>query len=368
MKLSNYSQGRDNNFNLIRIVAALAVLVGHSFPLAIGTGAVEPLGESLGMSMGSIAVDVFFITSGFLVTSSLLNRQSTIEFIWARALRIFPALLVMLFLTVFVLGVFFTSLPTLTYLSLPETYIYLAKCATLITGVVYNLPGVFDSNPYKNAVNGSLWTMPHEVRMYAILAAVWFALRIIPKLRLTAFQTVIVAFAFVAGIYVLASHFFPLPQAIFARLFFMFFVGATFYVLREYIVLSRGLFWLFVIGLSVATGDKHAFFVVYVFAIAYILFYLAYVPSGLIRRYNQLGDYSYGIYIYAFPIQQSVAALIPGVSVPQMILISAAATILLATLSWHFLERRALSLKAHYIGHTRRLLAFGLTNASMGKR
>lgn len=59
MKLSIYSQGRDNNFNLIRIVAALAVLVTHSFALAIGSGDAEPFRESLGMTMGSIAVDVF---------------------------------------------------------------------------------------------------------------------------------------------------------------------------------------------------------------------------------------------------------------------------------------------------------------------
>jgi peptidoglycan/LPS O-acetylase OafA/YrhL len=144
----------------------------------------------------------------------------------------------------------------------------------------------------------------------------------------------------------------------------MFFIGATFYVLREYIVLLRWLFWFFVISLSFAIGDIHVFFVVYVFVIAYILFYLAYVPSGLIRRYNQLGDYSYGVYIYAFPVQQAVAALIPGVSVPQMILLSATTTILLATLSWHLLERRCLSHKAHYVGHTRRLLAFGLTRQS----
>jgi peptidoglycan/LPS O-acetylase OafA/YrhL len=208
MKLSNYSQGRDNNFNLIRIVAALAVLVTHSFAVAIGTGDAEPFRGSLGMTMGSIAVDVFFITSGFLVTSSLLNRQSTIEFIWARAVRIFPALLVMLFLTVFVFGVLFTSLPISTYLSLPKTYIYLVKCGTLFMGVDYTLPGVFASNPYKSVVNGSLWTMPYEVCMYAILALVWFALRKSPKLRLTAFKTIVVTFALVAGIYTLVEHFY----------------------------------------------------------------------------------------------------------------------------------------------------------------
>lgn len=369
IKLSNYSQGRDNNFNLIRIVAAYAVLVAHSFPLSIGPGLYTQSSWSFieDMRLGVTAVDVFFITSGFLVTSSLLNRQSTIDFIWARVLRIFPALLVMLFLTVFVLGVLFTSFPISTYFSLSETYTYLARCATLFKGVAYNLPGVFDSNPYKSAVNGSLWTMTHEVRMYAILALVWFSLRITPRLRLIAFQTIIVTFVLVAGIYmIITEHFYFHSPSDFARLFFIFFFGSTFYVLREYIVLSRWLFWFFVIVLLVATGNKHTLFVVYIFTLAYILFYLAYVPSGFIRRYNQLGDYSYGIYIYAFPVQQSVAALIPGISPPQMILVSTPVTILLATLSWHLLERRCLKLKAQNIGHTRRLLAF-LTKASIRK-
>ena len=121
MKLSDFTQGRDNNFNLIRIVAALAVLVTHSFALTVGSGNAEPLRASLGMTMGSIAVDVFFIASGFLVTASLLNRQSAIDFIWARVLRIFPALSVMLFLTVFGLGAFFTSLPAPSYFANPGT-------------------------------------------------------------------------------------------------------------------------------------------------------------------------------------------------------------------------------------------------------
>lgn len=368
MKLSKFTQGRDNNFNLIRIIAAFAVLVTHSFALAIGTGDAEPFRESLGMTLGSIAVDVFFITSGFLVTASLLTRQSTIEFIWARVLRIFPALLAMLVLTVFGLGVFYTSLPLPSYLADSKTYIYLMKCATLITGVAYNLSGVFEGNPYKNAVNGSLWTMPYEIRMYAILAIAWVALRIIKKNRLRMFELAIVTSAVVSGMLVIVRHFYLPTGDQFAILFFMFFSGAAFYVLKEHITFSRLSFWLLVIALlSSAIANKHAFFVVYALTIAYILFYIAYVPSGRIRKYNQMGDYSYGVYIYAFPVQQSVAASIPGVSVLYMLLISASATLLLAALSWHLLERRALGLKGLYVGHTRRILTGGLTAHQPGR-
>jgi peptidoglycan/LPS O-acetylase OafA/YrhL len=348
VKLSNFTQGRDNNFNLIRIIAALAVLITHSFALARGTGAAEPLRDSLGMTMGSIAVDVFFVTSGFLVTASLFTRQSVLEFLWARVLRIFPALLVMLLVTVFGLGLFFTSWPLSSYLIDSQTYGYLLKCATVATGVAYNLPGVFDGNPFKNAVNGSLWSLPYEVRMYAILAVVWAAFRITKKVSIGTFLgPAIVAVAVAAGVVVIARHFYRPPGDQFATLFFMFFSGAALYVLKERITLSRRCFWLFVTALlSSAMVNTHAFFVVYVLTIAYTVLYVAYIPSGVVRTYNQVGDYSYGVYIYAFPVQQSVAALVPGVSVLSLLLISVVVTSLFAALSWHLIERRALGLKA----------------------
>lgn len=357
MKLSHYAQGRDNNFNLIRIVAAMAVLITHSFALAIGSGRAEPFRDSLGMTMGDIAVDVFFITSGFLVTASILTRKSALEFLWARVLRIYPALLVMLFITVFISGVAFTSVSITTYWSSSQTYLYLARCATLLAGVAFNLPGVFEGNPYPNAVNGSLWTMPHEVRMYGILVLVWLGLRSKPEWRLPVFRNTLVAFALAAALYVLAEHLYSHPSSNFPKLFCMFFSGAAFYVLRDHIALNPWVFGMFVIGLISTTGSKHAFFIVYIFAIAYVLFYLAYIPSGPIRKYNKLGDYSYGIYIYAFPVQQSVAALMPGVTVLQMVVISAAITMALAVLSWHFLEKPVLRHKAYLLGRTRRLLA-----------
>jgi peptidoglycan/LPS O-acetylase OafA/YrhL len=171
MKLSDFARGRDNNFNIIRIVAAFAVLVSHAFRLANLSS--EPFETGTGISLGTMAVDIFFITSGFLVTASLVTRVSTLEYLCARALRIFPALLVMVLLTAFGLGLYFTTVPISSYLSSSETYWYILKNSTLITGVYYFLPGVFEHNPFKGSVNGSLWSMVHEVRCYIILAILW---------------------------------------------------------------------------------------------------------------------------------------------------------------------------------------------------
>lgn len=365
MKLAHYTQGRDNNFNLVRIIAAFAVLVSHSFALALGSMVefAEPLKKSLDVTLGSIAVDLFFIASGFLVTGSLLTRKSIVEFLWARLLRIFPALLVMVLLIVFGLGVYFTALPYSTYFADSKTYLFLVKNSTLLAGFAQKLPGVFLGNPVPNVVNGSLWSMPYEVRMYALLAILWTVARLAKQRRFLAFEWALVSIALAAGIWKLfgysAADVLDSGQGRLARLLFAFFSGATFYVLKERITLSRPLFWLLLGALLASALDRRAFFVVYSLAAPYLLFYFAYVPAGFIRRYNRVGDYSYGVYIYAFPVQQSVAALIPQVSVLSMFLLSATITLTLAVLSWHFLERHALDLKGFYVGHTRRLLGAG---------
>lgn len=122
--------------------------------------------------MGGIAVDVFFITSGFLITYSFFSRNNIIAFIWARILRIYPALFVAIVFCVFVVGLFFTTNTISDYLFDPQTFKFFRRNVTLFSGVKYELPGVFTDNPYMNAVNGSLWTLPYEIKMYTYLAII----------------------------------------------------------------------------------------------------------------------------------------------------------------------------------------------------
>ncbi len=361
MKLAKFTGGTDNNFHLVRILAAFAVLVTHSFALTTGSADSEPFRSSLGMTLGSVSVDIFFIVSGFLVTGSLLKTQSAVAFFWARVLRIFPALIAMLVLTVFVLGSIFTSLSLSSYLAAPKTYSYFLKCATLVTGVSWTLPGVFQSNPLKDAVNGSLWTMPYELYMYGIVLGAWLVFGVRSVRRAQVFMVAILTAMAVSGALLLVGHlvFGMEIEAWFIKLFFMFFSGAGFYVLRDRINLSRGAFWICVLALvASAQVDKQLFFAVYVLTLAYVLFYLVYVPSGVVRQYNRVGDYSYGMYIYAFPIQQTVAALLPGVSVLAMVLYSTVGTLFMAVLSWHLLEKRALGLRGFFTLQTRARLQY----------
>ena len=164
-KLSDLTHGHKNNFTLIRFIAATLVLFSHSFTLA--GEKFYPFAKIFGMSLGVLGLDIFFFVSGFLVTASLLIRKEIFAFAWARFLRIYPALFVAVIFSVSV-GAYFTSLPLNTFLNSNLVSNFFIKNITLLDGIGFRLPGVFADNP-RHAVNGSLWTLPWELKMYFVL-------------------------------------------------------------------------------------------------------------------------------------------------------------------------------------------------------
>lgn len=340
--------GRDNNFNLIRFVAAAAVLLTHSYAVVGIDPNMEPMRHMTGKSFGGMAVDAFFIISGFLVTGSLLSRKSAIQFLAARVLRIYPALAMVNILTVFVLGLWLTTFSWHEYLGNSFIYEYLIKNTLLFFGIAYYLPGLFESHVIKGGVNGSLWTMYYEVRMYAILLLTWVILALITNRsrdrKVSKVLAVVAAGAVCTHVF---NHYTGVDEHA-SRLYFMFFSGVLYYLLRARIVLSGHVF-LAALGLFIfGVFFRPAFFLSYHLLLPYIVLYLAYIPDGWVRRYNRLGDYSYGFYIYAFPIQQTVVALNPGVSLAGMLASAFPVTLFFAVLSWHFVEKKALSRSARW--------------------
>lgn len=346
MRLVELSTGRENNLNLVRLVAASAVLFSHSFALSTGSPSVEPLRSTIGMTLGTIAVDVFFLVSGFLVTASISRSESIVDFAISRALRIFPGLIVMLVVTVFGLGLAFTTISFESYLTSPKIYKYLAKCATLFFGMEFRLPGVFEANPYKFSVNGSLWTLPYEVKMYGMLAMLWIALRSAGKRQPLAQGASCLVSVLLSGSYLIYQNVSKGQGDTFLWLFFMFFSGSSYFTFRKYIKLSTVAVCIMVGALLIASQvSRPAFSALYMISITYITFYFSYVPRGVIRRYNNIGDFSYGIYIYAFPIQQAVTMLVPGISPVNLFIWSGMATLGVSIVSWTTVEKQALKLK-----------------------
>ena len=343
MYLEKLARGRDNNLNLLRFVAASLVLVSHSFPLS--GAAYEPLGQWLGISMGELAVDVFFLISGFLVSNSLVTKQDSLFFFKARLVRIFPALWFMLLLTVFVLGPVFSTLSLSEYFLDKDVWRYLYKCGTLVSGVVYALPGVFEHNPYAIAVNGSLWTLPHELKAYIFLWLIWWLVyKLDPQHWFARFRMVFGVICVILLAMFLRQLVDTEAQTFgFGRVFLWIAMGVLASLYQAHIQIKGTIALSFVLALVVAWSMGHVVFqAAYVFCLPYLVAYLAYVPRGFVRGYNRLGDYSYGIYIYAFPIQQMVAAVYSDVSIMTMMGLSFALSLFFAVCSWHLIEEKFL--------------------------
>ena len=337
--LSDRATGRDNNLNLIRAIAASAVLVSHAYPITYGPGLWEPLKGSLGHSLGAISVYVFFAISGFLISMSFERSSSWTSFMVARILRLVPGLLVSLMIVAFILGPLVTSLPQELYWSDPRTYLFVLRNVTLVS-LQFTLPGVFETLPFK-AVEGSIWTLFHEVVCYLGV----FVLGILGLLRKRLWM---IGFflAYFALWFAIEINGAPHPRiSALQDLSLPFVIGMVFYLWRERLPL---LFTPIVI-LTLATWVCRNW-VVYdfllVLTLSYATFWAGYIPGGILRAYNRVGDYSYGIYIYAFPFQ-GLAIWLTHTQYPIInMLISFPLTLIVSIASWHLIEEPALAMKS----------------------
>jgi peptidoglycan/LPS O-acetylase OafA/YrhL len=338
VRLADAATGRNNNLNLIRMVAATAVLVSHAWPIALGPGTPEPLHALTGYSLGGLAVFAFFTISGFLIAASYDRSRTYRQFLLARTLRLFPALVVSLLLVAFVMGPLVTTLPLMAYLTDPGVYTFMVRNTALIVPQ-YTLPGVFETNPYPT-VEGSIWTLVHEVACYIGV----FLLGVAGLLRRRQMMAALFL-AYLAGwlaVPVLGIGLHPRVDAL-RELSLPFALGAALYLWRDRIVLSP-VIAMGLIAVTVLARDTVLQGPATVTALGYTLFWLAYVPGGAVRRYNLIGDYSYGIYIYAFPIQGLMVWLLGPMTPMENILWSLPPTLAVSVLSWHIVEKPALSL------------------------
>lgn len=335
-----------NAFSALRLALALAVVVSHAFSVATGNPADEPLARLTGFTLGEHAVNGFFAISGFLVTMSLVRRGPR-DYVLARALRILPGLVAATLLVALVLGAALTRLPLAEYLREPDLWRFIRGTLTTFKSNA-SLPGLFEGSPYR-APLGTVWTLKYEVLCYlGVLAAGALGLlrRRWPALLLVAGLS-----AALVGLDALRPD---LPKGIETalRLPLIFAAGAGLYLWRERVRLSL----LPLLALALAAALLHAtpFYRTLLFlAEAYGAIWLALAPGLARPALDPPDDLSYGVYLYGWPIQQTLHALWPSLSGWALLAPSLVLALGVAALSWYAVEKPALRLKARALGRRR---------------
>lgn len=323
----------ENNFLFIRLLASTMVVVGHSIGLSKDNSpALMAKFSMFGFTIQGIGVLVFFCLSGYLVTGSLLQRKSIVDFTISRVLRIFPGLMVCVIITTVFTWVFLTSLSTKLFIESAQTWAYIVNNSSLYRAEFF-LPGV------THAINGSLWTIPFEGRLYLLLGLFW-ALSI-------ARSNIGLVVVSVSTIYFMSQNMLPgipMNDANF-RIVACFFIGSILFTIRKYVPLSLPLLAALFLATLISTNDdvKNLLFFLLV---GYAVLMFAYSKKLTMPRW--VADYSYGIYLYAFFIQSTLVFYFPEISAIVLALISIPSSWLVGALSWTIVEKPALSIKSAY--------------------
>nr|WP_314075896.1 acyltransferase [uncultured Roseococcus sp.] len=329
---------RTNNFDALRLLAAGMVVLGHAFIL-VG----ERPYVMLAHSVSTIGVMVFFAISGYLITKSWMNDPHVLRFTWRRVRRIFPALILVVLVSIFIIGLALTPLGLHEYLAHPHTTRYFGNAVLYIS---YSLPLVFANNIYPHAVNGSLWTLPVEVAMYALTPL--FVL--FGRLRLALLA--VLGIAIWLAVYAIYGQ--PTPIVIAGTEFWTACMLAPYFVAGAVIARFGLERWLdariglvAVVALHFAPLDSMLREALLGIVLPYAVLAVGLSAWPGLRSAGRLGDASYGIYLWSFPVQQ-ITVHFMGASGGGWgnFAVAMPVSLTLGLLSWHLLEKHALATRA----------------------
>jgi peptidoglycan/LPS O-acetylase OafA/YrhL len=343
-----YVRERQNNFNFLRLIFALLVLLSHAPELADGNRSREILTQAFHtMSFGEAAVAGFFILSGYLIVQSWISCPEILEFLKKRVLRIYPAFIVATAISAFVVGPLAAN---------PTQYFSSFSVREFVKGLVFlgvpKTPIVFSGTPYA-IVNGSMWTISYEFKCY-LLVVLLGLIGAIKKRYLWAAVTVAIL-----GVIILQKLGFLVAwDDPIIRLASYFFCGGCFFLYRDKIPINKKVAAAMSVALLAGMFSYHGAELAFATAGAYLLFYMALSPIKGLKSFNKYPDVSYGAYLYGWPVQKLLLWYFPLMSPWLLFVLSAIACITLGAISWSIIEKRALSLKSMNLSMGVRRAAF----------
>ena len=346
--LNDIFNPKKNSLSFLRFFFAALVIFSHCYPLG-GFGS-EGLFGSTKESYGSFAVHNFFILSGFLITRSYITSSSIWRFLWNRIIRILPGFWTCLIVTILVFApiIYLNENSSLTgyFNSKTDNPLDYLKVNFFLEMRQYGIANLLKDVPFSKAFNGSLWTLIYEFKCYLIIAVMGL-MGILTKYK----KIIIYLFLFLWLIYFIdtgipgtASRIFPyFSDRSLLQLLIFFLAGATYFLFIENIVISQRVF-LLALGLTIISLKNDFYFLVAPLTLPYILFFLAFKLP--LTNFDKYGDFSYGLYIYAFPVQQMLSFFkLNKNGFTLYFILSILITMILAVFSYYVIEKPCLKLK-----------------------
>ncbi|WP_322045274.1 acyltransferase [Paraburkholderia sp. J67] len=329
-----------NNYNLLRLLFAVAVIFSHSFELLRFPDPLERW--SSGMSAGTLGVCAFFLLSGYLTAQSWTHEPRALAFLKKRALRLYPAFIVASALSVFVVGPLGAS--GAQYFSDWQAHQFFADLAGLRQP---RTPAVF-VNSAVPSVNGSMWTITFELRCYFLLTVLGLCAVMKRRWAMLGFALVVNLAAFVGA---------PLQRGVEGEAFLgvsgfmiwfasLYLAGVCFYLFRDRLPMRASFAVCALIGFGAALfAPAGVMRLATVTLGAYGLFYIGQLQSPLLAKLRMRDDLSYGLYLYGWPVTQLLALWLPSIAPLALFACVTAICVPLAYVSWRCVEAPALRLK-----------------------
>lgn len=342
-ELSHPRENRDNNFNFLRLVLALSVILSHSPQLIDGDASREPITRLVGFtSLGKLAVECFFLLSGYLIVQSWKQSPQAWTFLKKRILRIYPGFIVASVFCAFAVGPLGSQ---------PKEYFANFWYGGFLKSVIFlhipEIPPVFQGQPYPS-VNGSMWSISLEFVCYAMVLALG-SLGIVRKkilwLCATAVFYTLALYATFGPSLPDDGHLFSLNSPFF-RLAAFFFIGGSFYLYREVIRYKSALAFASALMVLIGVFIMKIHYLAFAVAGAYLLFFLAFAHIGSLKKFERLPDVSYGVYLYGWPVQKLILWYFPATTPWMLFLQASLVSLLLGAASWYMVEKPFMRLKS----------------------
>lgn len=335
----------NNNYDFLRVSAALCITLTHSYNLILKNDD-EPLMKLTGnrFDFSFIGLSIFFSISGYLITKSAVTSSSFKNYMWKRFLRIQPMLMLVCLLSVFLIGPFFSSLNMNEYFREQDTYTYFRNIMPLF-GIQFTLPQVFSHNLAENGVNGSLWSLIVEERLYLMLGLPFlfksFGKKILLSLILILNVLFFLHFAFFNenlikyfnGIHVFYALIFLNSSAFFL-------LDVDFSEYSKSVLIFLGIISLLILSIFSSLEKS-----IHIILLPFIVIIIAHL-KGFTNKAGKYGDFTYGVYAFSFPVQQMLISSNLVVHNPfNLFMVTLLFVVPIAFLTWHLMEKKMLVLK-----------------------